>query len=106
MVVHDDHIALRCLAPHFSDEAALIVRTTLAKTGIAAGVELRPKLAGLGQIVDLRTVAGLGGLLPLSDGMILRDFFKSGKNRLATQCVKLVAADVIRSALHIADAQR
>src|SRR5271165_6255948 len=106
MVVHDDYIALRRLASHLSDEAALVVWTTLAKAGIAARVELGPELAGLGQIVDLGTVAGLGGLLPLGDGVVLRDFFEAGKNRLAAQRVKLVAADVIRSALHVADTQR
>src|SRR5271166_760693 len=106
MVVHDDYIALRRLAPHFSDEATLVVRATLAKAGVAARVELGPELAGLGQIINLGAVAGLGRLLPLGDGVVLRDFFEAGKNRLAAQRVKLVAADVIRSALHVADTQR
>ncbi len=64
-----------------------------------------PECAGLGERVDLGAVAGLGGLLPLGDVVVLVDLFEAGQDGLVAQRVELVAAEVVGAAFHVADLQ-
>ena len=106
MVVDDDDVRLKRLAAHAGDETGLPVGAGLAETDLGTGVELVPKRRVLGKGVNLGSVAGFGGLFPLEDGAELRDFFEAVEDRVVAQSVELLAADIVRSALHVADSQR
>ena len=106
VVVHDDDVRLQRFAPHRGDEAAFPVGTGLPQAGLAAGVELGPERGVFGQRIDLRAVAGCGGLLPLRNGVELRDLFEPGEQRGIAQRVELVLAQVVGAALHVADLER
>ena len=105
VVVDDDDVGLECAAAHLGDEAAAVVGTGCAEAGVAAGVELVPESAGLGQSRKFGAVAGFGGLFPLGDLAVLVDLFKAGKDRLVAQSNELVAAEVVGAAFHVADAE-
>ena len=92
VVVDDDDVGLERFAAHRGDEAAFPVRAGLAETGFGAGVELLPERRGLGEGVDLGTVAGLGGLFPGGDVVELVDLFEAVEERVVAESVELVAA--------------
>ena len=106
VMIHDDHVALGGAAAHLGDEAAAVIGAGLPEAGLASRVEFRPQRAGLGQIVDLGAIAHFRRLFPVGDGLVLGDLLESGEDRLVAQGEELVAAQVIRAALHVADAQR
>ena len=99
-------VRLKRFAAHRGDEAALPVGTGLSEACLGAGVELLPEWGGLGERVDLSTVAGLGGLLPGGDVVELVDLFEAVEEWVVAQRVELVAAEVVVSAFHVTDLQR
>ena len=97
---------LKRLAAHGGDEAVLPVGTGLAEACLAARVQLGPERGVLRQRVDLRAVAGRGGLLPGGDGVELADLVEARQQRRIAQRIELVPAQVVAAALHIADLER
>ncbi len=95
MMVHNNDIALRRLASHLRDEAALVIRAALPQACIAARIEFRPYGTRLGKRIDLRTVAGFGCLFPFGNRAVLLNFFQTIQNRLVAQRIKLMAAKII-----------
>jgi len=86
VVVDDDDLGLQRFAAHGGDEAVLPVGAGLAEAGLAARVQPGPERGVLRQRVDLRAVAGCGGLLPGGDGVELADLVEpvsSGESRSA-----------------------
>ena len=72
---------------------------------VGARIELGPEMAVLGQLRQLRAIAGLGGLLPVADDAEVVDLFQPIQHRLVGEVVKLLAAEIIAAPLHVADAQ-
>ncbi len=105
VVIDDDDVAFHGAATHFGNEAAAVVGAGLAEARFAARIELGPDGAGFGEVVDFDAVAGFGGLFPLGDGLVLGNFFEPGEDGLVPQRKQLVAAEIIRAAFHVADAQ-
>src|SRR5579863_5180358 len=103
MVIDDDDVTLHRLAPHFSDEAAVKLAAFLADAGIGAGIQLVPEQAGFRQLSQLSPVAGAGRLFPSGNGAVLLDLFQSAQHRLIREVVKLLAAQIIVSTLHVTD---
>src|SRR6185437_5160831 len=106
VVIDDDDVRLKRLAPHIRHEAALPVGAGLPKTGLGTSVELAPQRRGLGQRIDLGAVTGLASLLPLGQNVKLAYLFKSVQQRAIAQRVELMAAEVVAAAFHVADLQR
>src|SRR6516165_6286001 len=79
-MIDDDDIAIGSPTTHLGDEAAV-------------------------ELLAFSAVAGLRGLLPLSDDPELVDFFKSAQYWLLGQVIQLLTAQVVGAALHIADTQ-
>src|SRR5581483_9916673 len=77
-----------------------------AGAGVSACIEFVPERAGLRQIGEFGAIAGLGGLLPGSDGSILLNFIKAVQNWLVRKVVQLLATEIIVAAFHVADAER
>src|SRR5260370_240935 len=79
---------------------------------VAAGVGFlsldcssRLVVEGFGEGGDVGAVTGVGGLLPLWDVVELVDLFEAVEERVVAQGVELVAAEIVRAALHVADLQ-
>ena len=104
-MVDDDDVAFECAPPHLGDEAAVELLAIGADAAIGTRVELGPQVAGLGQLGQLGTVAGLGRLLPVADDAELVDFLETVQHRLRRQVVKLFAAEIIAAPFHVTDAQ-
>ena len=78
----------------------------MAEACLAARVQLPPESRGLWECIDLRAVAGGGGLLPCGDGVELADLVEPGEQRRIAQRIELVPAQVVAAALHVADLER
>ncbi len=103
VVVDDDDVGLEGFAAHGGDEAALPIGAGLAEADFGASVELLPESGGLGEVVEFGAVAGFGDLFPLRNVVELVDLFEPVQERIISQRVELVAAEVIGAALHVAD---
>ncbi len=106
VMVDDDEVGLERLAAHLRDEAGLPVGAGLAEADFAAGVELVPERGGFGEFVDVGAVTSSGGALPLQDGVELRNVVEAGEDGIVAEGVKLLLAEVVGAALHVADSQR
>ena len=105
VMVDDDDVALGGAPPHLGDEAAIELLAIGADAAVGARVQLGPQVAVLRQLGQFGAIAGLGRLLPVADDAELVDLFQSVQHRLAGEVVKLLAAEIIAAALHVADAQ-
>ncbi len=103
MVVDDDDVALGGLAAHGGDEAALELGALAADAVLGAGVELAPERAGLGKGGEFGAVAGVGFLVPVEQGAELVDLIEAVEDGLAGEVVELFAAEIVLTALHVAD---
>src|ERR1017187_719408 len=106
VMVDDDDIAFLRALVHQGQEAALKVGALLPGAHVAAGIELGPGGAVLGQLLDFGAVAELGGLLPLADDLEIGDLFQPGEYRLLIGVVNFLRAGVVIAALHVADLER
>src|SRR5690349_393599 len=103
MVIHDDDVAFHRAAPHLGNEAPLPLAALLTGASVRAGIQLVPQQACLRQFRKLSAVARRSILFPGSNGTVLLDLFEAAQHRLISEVVKLLAAQVIVSALHVAD---
>src|ERR1039458_8995751 len=104
-MIDDDDVALGGAAAHLGDETAVKLLALGADAAVGARVELGPKMAVLRQFGQLRAVASFGGLLPVADDAKLVDLFQPVQHWLIGEVVKLLAAQIIAAALHVADTQ-
>ena len=103
MVVDDDDVALGSFAAHGGDEAALELRTFAADAVLGAGVELGPERTGFGKGGEFGAVAGGGLLVPIEQGAEFLDLIEAAEDGLAGEIVELFAAEIVATALHVAD---
>ena len=103
MVIHDDDVALSGAPSHLGDEAAVVLFAFLAEASVGAGIEFVPKRACLGQFGEFCAVAGVRGLFPGGDRLIVFDLFEAAQDGLVSQVVELFSAEIIVAALHVAD---
>ncbi len=106
MMIHDDHVALERAAAHLGDEAPLVVGAALSETSLASRVELGPYRTVFRQLADLGAISGRGRLLPGGNLLKVIDLLQAVQDRLIAQRIQFVAAQIVRPALHVADAQR
>ena len=104
VVVDDDDVALEGALVHQGEEAALELEALLAGAQIAARIHLPPHAGGFRQGLDLRAVAGGGGLLPVADDLEIGHLLQPLEHRLLLGVVDFLAAGVVVAALHVADA--
>src|SRR5664280_2743023 len=104
-MIDDDDVALGGTAAHLGDETAVKLLALGADTAVGARVEFGPQMAVLRQFGQFSAVARFGGLLPIADDAKLVDLFQAVQHRLIGEVVKLLAAQIIAAALHVADAQ-
>src|SRR5579875_308002 len=100
MMIHDDQIRFRRALVHECDETSLELRAFLARTGFAASIDAGPQLAGIGEVLEFRPVAGLGFGFPLPDASVLADLFHPAQYRLPLKIVKFLPAKIILAAFH------
>ncbi len=106
MVVDDDQIAFERPPVHLRDKAPVELFAFLTGARFAAGIEFPPRAARLSQLPQFAAVPGLGGRLPFTDLLKLPHLFETSQNRFPLSIVKLLAAQIIGPALHVANPQR
>src|SRR5687767_5450901 len=106
MVVYDDDVGRAGTALHQRDKAAVELLALLSGAEFAAGIHLAPSRRSCGQCLDLSTVTGLGGLLPIANDLEVGYLFQTRQDRFALGVVDLLTAGVIVAAFHVADVQR
>src|SRR4051794_17266500 len=103
MMIDDHDVTLERFAPHFGDKAALELRTLLARTTLGTRIELLPQGTRFRKHRQLGAIASVGFLVPIGDGTKLVDLFQSRQYRLICEIVKLLAAKVVATSLHVRD---
>src|ERR1700733_14315037 len=106
MVIDDDDVALLRSLMHQRDEAAVKLSALLTSAKIRSSIDFGPGAGAFGKSLDFGAVAGLSGLLPLLDYLKIGDLFQAFEHGFFFGVVDFLAADVIRAALHVRDAQR
>ncbi len=77
VVVHDHEVGLERALAHAGHPAGVEVGAGLADAVLARGRDLAPEVHGVGQVRDLRAVAGVGVGSPVLDGPEERDLVEA-----------------------------
>ena len=105
VMIHDHDVALRRLAPHHGNEAAIKFAALLPGTAVGTGVQLVPERARLRHGHQFGAVPGRRKFFPARDFGEMIDLFQSAQHRIRREVVELLAAQIIAPSLHVADVQ-
>ena len=104
-VMVDDHdVGRRGALAHPRDEAVVVARALGAEAGVRRGRDLVPERQILGQILELRAIAGIGPRRPLADDR--QEDVVDRRPDAVGQLIELVHAQVVRAALHVRRGER
>jgi hypothetical protein len=106
MVVDDHDVALGGPLPHPRDEALAVARAGRTGAGLRRRGDLRPEGQVVRQLVDLRPVAGLGGLGPRLDERVVDAVDVRAQRRRLLEGLPPLQAQVVATALHAGRAER
>src|SRR5579872_3263016 len=104
-MIDDDDIGFRSSLVHQSDEAAVILGALRARAQLRSRVDLGPGSAVFRQRGYFGAVPGLSGLLPFLDNLEVGHFLKTAQDRRPLGVVNFLAAGIIRTAFHVANAE-